>query len=153
MSASRIIWLYYFLSSDVAWLSSVADLQASLNETLSNPFKYAFLVHNHENIIDQICSSSRSNVTSSQASSSKPARSRKRKRAERSTGEDKEGDNQLHPDALHLKNQLENIALSCWPYVPTNTTLLVVPDWELRPVAIDIQQTPLSLSALRRTPI
>ncbi|KAL5528536.1 hypothetical protein ACEPAF_7672 [Sanghuangporus sanghuang] len=98
---------------------SVADLQASLNETLSNPFKYAFLVRNHENIIDQIRSASKPH--SSQTS--KPVRSRKRKRTERSTtGED----DRLHPDVLQLQNGLESIALSCWSY-PTDAALFTRP--------------------------
>ncbi|KAL5507382.1 hypothetical protein ACEPAH_6838 [Sanghuangporus vaninii] len=95
---------------------SVADLQASLNETLSNPFKYAFLVRNHENIIDQIRSASSNQP-------SKPVRARKRKRTERSTtGED----NQLHPDVLQLQNSLESIALSCWSY-PTDAAFFTRP--------------------------
>ncbi|KAL5523658.1 hypothetical protein ACEPAG_7831 [Sanghuangporus baumii] len=96
---------------------SVADLQASLNETLSNPFKYAFLVRDHENIIDQIRSASK--LHGSQAS--KPVRSRKRKRIER-IGED----DQLHPDVLQLQNSLESIALSCWSY-PTDAAFFTRP--------------------------
>ncbi|KAH8119066.1 snRNA-activating protein of 50kDa MW C terminal-domain-containing protein [Phellopilus nigrolimitatus] len=83
----------------------VGDLEATLNETLSNPFLYSHLFQSLENNIEAI----RANLKPSGQPKPKP---RKRKRTEKQAPDE----TQLSPEVLQLRNNLNDIPLKCWPY-------------------------------------
>ncbi|EJD02827.1 uncharacterized protein FOMMEDRAFT_156180 [Fomitiporia mediterranea MF3/22] len=102
---------------------SVADLESSLNQTLSSPFQYSFLIRSHEDAIHSIRAAPPKPADASSPSQTlNPPKSsnRKRKRISKlpSSGTCGEIPTQWNSEVQQLRNNLERIALSCWSYPP-----------------------------------